>query len=448
MAKGVTLEYLPKQGDFLRNCREVTHSGYIGGFGSGKTHILVIQALLCCGGAKTRGCIGAPTYRMLEDTTQMKFFELCPPSWLKDFSKSRNMATLVNGTEVLFRSMDNPGRLASLELNWFGIDEAGLVKEDTYKMLIGRLRRQGARKGVVVGNPAGLTHWTYDYFVTLANKSPDLFRLVQAPTYDNTYLPHEYITDMEVSFGLETAYFKQYVLGQFVAFEGAYWPNFDARPFPMGHVMSRNDARNFSRRPTGVKYGRVFDFGFEHPFAAMWYMTDGRTMVFFDEYVQKHGLIKQHCTQMRAQENAHQTWFGPHTYRAAWTDHEAVSRAEVAAAKDDAGKSIGFTCIPTEKKVMESILLVQALFGTRRLFITSDCERALREVPSYHSKGDVLGEEPERSNDDTCCCLRYATWSELQHSIPYKRYKDVGYDTATVEDAFDLELPELSEIIL
>lgn len=436
----IQLEYLPKQGAFLRNCSEVTYNGYIGGFGSGKTHILVIEALLCCGGAKTRGCIGAPTYRMLEDTTQQKFFELCPLSWIKNYSKSRNMVTLRNGTEVLFRSMDNPGRLASLELNWFGIDEAGLVKEDTFKMLVGRLRSGGIRRGFVVGNPAGLTHWTYDYFVKLAGKHPELFRLVQAPTYDNTYLPTQYITDMETSFGMETAYFKQYVLGQFVAFEGAFWPNFNAMPYPTGHVMSRQDALEFSQKPGGVRYGRVFDFGFEHPFVAMWYMTDGISMVFFDEYVQKHGLIKQHCMQMRTQENAHQDWFGPHRYQAAWTDHEAVSRAEVAAAKDDDGKSIGFTCIPTEKKVMESILLVQALFGMRRLFITNNCERALREIPSYHCKGEVLGEEPERIDDDTCCCLRYASWSELQHSIPYKRYRDINYSSSDLEDVFDLEM--------
>lgn len=435
------LEYLPKQGEFLRNCDEVTYSGYIGGFGSGKTHILVLQSLRCCM-QPSRGCIGAPTYRMLEDTTQLKFFELCPSSWIRCFHKSRNMVTLMNGSTILFRSMDNPGRLAGLELDWFGIDEAGLVKEDTYKMLVGRMRRKGLRKGFIVGNPSGLTHWTYDYFVKLSLKEPKLFRLVQAPTYDNTFLPREYITDMEVSFGKDTYYFKQYVLGQFVAFEGAFWPNFDARPFPRGHVMKRADAKSFSQKPGGVHYGRVFDFGFEHPFAALWYMTDGRSMVFFDEYVQKHGLIKHHCMQMRRQEDEHQSWFGPHTYSAAWTDHEAVSRAEVAAAKDDQGKPIGFTCIPTEKKVMESILLVQSLFGLRRLFITENCERTLREIPSYHSKEDVVGEEPVRENDDACCCLRYACWSELNHNLPYKRYEDASYSFAGIEDAFELELPE------
>jgi hypothetical protein len=43
-------------------------------------------------------------------------------------------------------------------------------------MLQGRLRKQdSARKGFVVGNPAGPTHWTYDYFVTKADGTKQLF---------------------------------------------------------------------------------------------------------------------------------------------------------------------------------------------------------------------------------------------------------------------------------
>ena len=436
--KEIQYEYLPKQGEFMRNCDLVKYAGYIGGFGSGKTHILGIQALRLCE-PNSRGCIGAPTYRMLEDTTQQKFFELCPTSWLRSYSKQRNMVTLVNGAEILFRSMDNPGRLASLELNWFGIDEAGEVKEDTFKMLMGRLRRQGKRTGFIVGNPAGLVHWTYDYFVTKAQEHPELFRLVQAPTFDNTFLPVDYVEDMSTAFGPNTIYYKQFVLGQFCAFEGAYWSNFDPRPYPQGHVMSRSDARDFVMKPGGVNYGRVFDFGFEHPFACLWFATDGEKIIFFDEYVQKHGLIKHHCLQMRKQEDAHQDWFGPHRYTAAWTDHEAVSRAEIAAATDDDGNNIGFTCVPAQKKVMESILLVQALFGTRRLFITADCPRTLREAASYHSRAGVLGEEPERTNDDTCSCLRYATWEELNHTAPYKRFAAAGYSLSGVEDTYEME---------
>jgi len=427
----LVLEYLPKQLVFMRNCDTVRYNAYIGGFGSGKTHVLVHQALRMGGGAKpSRGLVGAPTYKMLEDTTQKKFFDICPPSWIAEYSKSRGILTLRNGTEVIFRSLERPERLSGLELDWFDLDEIGEVKEDTFKMLQGRLRRPGGiHKGCGVGNPAGPTHWTYRYFIELAKKHPEAYRLVQATSYENTFLPKHFTEDMDISFGVGTVYHKRYVLGEFAAFEGAYWVNFDSRPYDEGgHKLRMDQVMGVF---TGIPhFGKVVDFGFEHPLACLWYATDGDTIVFFDEYVQKHGLIKWHCLQIREREKQHQELFGAHLLGPVYTDHEAVSRAEFSAAKDDAGNSIGFDCIPSEKRVMESILLVQTLFGRRKLFITDKCETTLRQVPSYRAKKDIVGEEPLREDEDTCACLRYACWSELQYAMTFRRY-DTAYSTAT-----------------
>jgi len=419
----------------MRNCDEIPYSAYIGGFGSGKTHILNIQALRFAE-TPSRGLIGAPTYRMLEDTTQWKFFQLTPPAWIKNFSGKRNAVTLVNGTDILFRSMDNPGRLAGLELDWFGIDEVGLVKKDTFRMLQGRMKISDIRRGFCVGNPAGPAHWTYDYFVKKA-RTHKQYRLVQSASFENTFLDDEYIADMEVSFGKNTSYYKQYVLGQFVAFEGCYWPNFSSLPYSAGgHVMSERDVKEFIAGG-GVHWGRVIDFGFEHPFVLLWYVTDGEKLIIFDEYYQQHGLIKHHCAQIKEAEIRHQKIYGTHNYNDAYTDHEAVSRAEISAAKDAEGNSIGFGCIPVEKKVMESILLVQSLFGQHQLFITRDCEKTITEALSYHSKNGITGEEPCKEDDDTCDCLRYACWAELKHHQTYKRHSGMEYDlAASMEGAF------------
>lgn len=427
MEKYVDMEYLPKQGRFMRNCREVPFSGYIGGFGSGKTHTLILQSLNWVqGDIPSRGLIGAPTYKMLEDTTQRKFFDLLPEGWLRSFTLRRNVAVLANGTEVFFRSLENPGRLAGLELDWSALDEIGEVKEDTFKMLIGRGRSKaaGIRKLCGVGNPAGPAHWSYTYFVTLAKKYPNKFRLVQATSYENTYNPADYVENMTIAFGKGTPYYRRYVLGQFVAFEGAYWTNFNTEEYPEGHVLEVEDTLLPLKGP--LVWGKVVDFGFEHPFVCLWWVTDGQRIVFHDEYHQRHGLIKWHCLNIRMHEEQHQRQFGAHVRpTSAWTDHEAVSRAEIEAAKDDEGNSIGFSCIPTEKCVMEQILLVQTLFGQDKLFITKKCENTLLEIPSYRAKEGVVGEEPVREKDDTCACLRYATWMEMQHLIPWKRH-DTG----------------------
>lgn len=418
--KKLVLEYLPKQYTFMRNCDEARYCGYIGGFGSGKTHVLVQQSLReSC--YPSRGFIGAPTYRMLEDTTLKKFFDICPTSWISNFIKSKNIVYLRNGTEIMFRSLERPERLSGLELDWFGLDEIGEVKEATFKMLQGRLRRPGGRhKGFGVGNPPGPTHWTFEYFVTMAKKHPEVYRLVQASSYENKFLPKHYTEDMDISFKVGTVYHKRYVLGEFAAFEGAYWVNFDSRDYDDGGHKLRMD-QVMDRIEGAPHWGKVIDFGFEHPFACLWYVTDGKVIVFFDEYLQQHGLIKWHCQQIKEHEAEHQLFFGPHNIGAAYTDHEAVSRAEIGACKDDNGNSIGFECITTEKRVMESILLVQTLFGRSQLYITDRCENTLREIPSYRAKGGIVGEEPLREQEDTCACLRYACWPEMSHTMPWKR---------------------------
>jgi PBSX family phage terminase large subunit len=431
----VEYEYLPKQGEFLQNCVDVPFSCYIGGFGSGKTHILATQGLILSA-TPSRGLIGAPTYRMLEDTTQRKFMDLAGPAgWIAGFSQRKNIATLVNGTEILFRSLDNPGRLAGLELDWFGVDEIGLVKKATWRMLVGRLRR-GIRKGFGVGNPGELTHWSYDEFVINAAKHPELFRLVTATSFENTYLPPRYVEDMLASFGEDSPYAKRYVKGMFVSFEGAYWSNFENRPYSEGgHVIPAVQSPSSFPFKNTPRWGKVIDFGFEHPFACLWYVTDGEQMIFFDEYVMAHGLIKEHVLNIRMHEEAHQRMFGTHFIEPfAYTDHEAVSRAEIGAVQDESGRKIGFDCVPSEKKVMESILLVQSLFGMNRLFITSNCERTLREVSTYRPEipKDIEkeGEHPQRVGEDCCSCVRYATWMEMNHLAPWHRPADMGYTTS------------------
>jgi PBSX family phage terminase large subunit len=376
---------------------------------------------------------------MLEDTTQKKFFDICPSNWIRDFNRSKNIIHLVNGTEIICRSLERPERLSGLELDWFALDEVGEVKKATFNMLQGRLRRPGGiHKGFGVGNPVGLTHWTYEYFVELAKKHPDIYRLVQATSYENTFLPKHFAEDMDVAFGIGTVYHRRYVMGEFAAFEGSYWVNFNPRySEDGGHVLRVNEVMS---KIKGIPHwGRAIDFGFEHPFVCLWYVTDGDTIVFFDEYVQQHGLIQWHCLQIKEHEKRHHEVFGPHTIGVSYTDHEAVSRAEISAAKDESGNSIGFTCTPTEKRVMESILLVQTLFGKDQLYITDNCERTLKEVPSYRAKGDVIGEEPLMEDEDTCAALRYACWPEMQHQLIWQRHNNLYLTSEDIHEISGLE---------
>ena len=422
--KTVNYETLPRQEVFMRNCDEVPFAAYIGGFGSGKTHTLVLQILREITNGKSFGLVGAPTYRMLADTTMRKFFELCPDQWIIGFSKSENRVTLRNDAQIIFRSLDSPERLTNLELDWFGLDEIGEVKINTFRMLQGRLRRPGgSHHGFGVGNPAGPVHWTYEYFVLKAKDFPDTYRLTQATSYENTFIDQSYTQEMEKSFGVGSLYYRRFVLGEFVAFEGAYWPNFDIRNYPEGHVLQMDQIGKVLGPPAYWKYGRGLDFGYEHPWTMLWWVSDGKTLVFFDEYYARHATIRQHCLKIRDMEQTHQREFGIHSSGVTWSDHDPQCRAEIAAATDESGVSIGFDCSPSQKTVLESIMLVQRLIEQGKLYITERCKHARVEIPSYRAKPleSSSREAPIKEQDDTCDVVRYVAWSEMRAQMEFIR---------------------------
>lgn len=418
VAAAITYKYLPKQLQFFQNCDEIPYSAYIGGFGSGKTHCLVLQ-ILRESSRPSLGLVGAPTYRMLADTTQRKFFELCPPSWIQVFVKSENRVVLTNGTEILFRSLEAPEKLRNLGLSWFALDEIGDCELETYRMLQGRLRLpESSLHGCCVGNPQGPAHWTYTYFVENQNPS---YRLVQAASYENTFLPKQYLHEMETSFGKGSLYYKRFVLGLFVASEGAIWPNFSPLPYPGGHIIPPD--KLFSHvRP--LRFFKVIDFGIVHPFACLWFVTDGEKIVCFDEYFASHQPILQHCLSIQQHEKEHDIKYGAHDHSIAYTDHDAVARTEIEYCTDENDVPVGFTCIPAEKKVLQGIILVSTLLERKVLLFTENCKKTIKQIASYHAKPPEKSaghEVPVKKDDDACDCVRMGCVMETPRATDFIR---------------------------
>jgi hypothetical protein len=167
----------------------------------------------------------------------------------------------------------------------------------------------------------------------------------------------------------------------------------------------------------------------------MWFVSDGRTVVFFDEYYQRHMTIREHCLNMRHKELENQKLpcFGIHDYSISYTDHDAQARAEIAAATDEDNKAIGFDCVPADKKVMEGILLVQTMIREHRLFITTRCVEARKEIPSYRARPmegnkKCVDEKPIKEHDDCADAVRMACASEMHSSNPFARPDSLRYD--------------------
>ncbi len=202
------------------------YKAYVGGIGSGKSHIGAYDLLISAEPGSLNSVV-APTYRMLSDSTKRSFIELATKLGLWNESQHRvtdNQAMLNNGVEILFRSGDNPNSLRGPSLRRVWMDEAGLMDESVFNVMIGRLRF-GRQMGSLTATftPQGKEHWTYRLFADETNPNVALFR---SSTKDNPFLAREFYDNLLLQYGKGQGGLlraRQELEGDFVVVEGAEW---------------------------------------------------------------------------------------------------------------------------------------------------------------------------------------------------------------------------------
>lgn len=218
---------LPAQQEFLHignHDSDIDVALYQGGFGSGKTFsgslLGIILALRYPG---IRGLVGAQTFTLVRDTTLVSYMEHLENMGLQDgvdftYLKAENRLVFSNKSEILFRHLEEPERIKSLNLGFVEIEEMSDVPRSTFDMLLGRLRQTRKPewgdnfKYRLFGhtNPQQTKGWVYEYFV---DNKPDNYRRIIAPTTENEKnLPKGFIESMKQRYSEE--YFKRNVLGE------------------------------------------------------------------------------------------------------------------------------------------------------------------------------------------------------------------------------------------
>jgi PBSX family phage terminase large subunit len=272
------------------NARE---KALIGAVGSGKTYALVAEAaILALTQPGSRILVCRATVPALRDTTEYEFVRLLNTvpdeldgvqhSTLYDLCELRREAghlrqiNFPNGSEVLFRALDDWKKIMSFNLAAVFIDEASEINAETYNGLLTRLRQQeptpqAKRMGTrwdpatvrqqmcVATNPNG-HDWVYQYFV--ANDHPDR-RYWRSTSFDNPTLfdaegnPNAYVRSL---LSMPEVWIKRYVMCEFNDFEGqilAFRPE--------EHVVDHFTPPPDWERAMGI------DWGIRSPTAAVWW---------------------------------------------------------------------------------------------------------------------------------------------------------------------------------
>ena len=294
--RGVPRGPLPKQAEFLRMALDLRPNSpkyirYLGGVGSGKTMIGCITVLTWAVLYPGDYLIGRQFFPELRDTTLKTFLDVCPPELIVEHRvadaiiKIRSQGGKVSN--ILFRALEEPDKLRSLNLNGFYLDESNQMTENAFWLLTTRLRGKFVRKGIMTTNSDGRS-WGWRLFVqksfTEDEAAKMMFYSIKAPSTENKHLPDDYISAMLSTYTEERR--RREVEADEDLFEGAVYPDFR---------LDRNVVEPFQIPETWTRVIGL-DHGLKNPAAAIFGAVSGDGDIYiFDEFYKSGWLIEQIC---------------------------------------------------------------------------------------------------------------------------------------------------------
>lgn len=424
-----TREPLPKQQDFLQAALDPTgpkYTLYCGGIGSGKTLIGCITVLTWAVLYPGDYLVCRQFFPELKITTLKTFLEICPKELIAEYRVADGIIKIRSQggklSNVIFRQLEEPDKLRSLNLSGFYIDESSQVSEAAFMLLQGRLRGAGLRKGILTTNPNG-HDWQYHWFVKQdmfkTEQGKASYRLIKAPSTENTHLPSGYIQSIMETWSEDRI--QREIQGSFDAFEGQVYHEF------------RRDVHVIQPFRVPEEWTKILgmDHGYRNPAAVVWGAVDyDENIYIYREFYEREWLIEEICNgnakesrpgivQLCGKEKVDGAYLDPSTRNRRGTNglsdwdayHEHLPAGfPLMLAKND--KTSGIDRV-------KSYLKLSPKTNKPRLFIFATCTNLIEELAQYryaelpqNRQGkSAEKEEPVKVNDHACDALRYLIMS-------------------------------------
>ena len=386
---------LPHQKAFHQN--PAKFRAVVSGVGGGKTTMGVREAIKFSQAFPgSLGLIGRLEATSLRDTTQRRFFEICPPHLIYKWKETTGhllLYTPVPGvySEILFRRLDEPGPLGSLDLDWWWIDEAteadgSEVPEDTFLMLMARLRGVvGPLRGWVTSNSGG-KNWIWKWFY--GPQKPPEFWGITVKSDDNPYLPPGYVENLRKNNPPE--WVERFLNASFEVFEGQIFTEFvdslDGRHAQTVeeaykiHTFDENSAeiRHYLASLPRIEAG--FDFGVGAPTAVpvakIGLAPDGMIDVWiYDEFYGEEADIRVVAS-----------WIKSHGLSYVYADPSTQNRGPTGESPMMLYAKEGVSLIPSPNDVSTKIATIHQFLLRFRLHISSRCVHLRSQLQSYKWK--------------------------------------------------------------
>jgi PBSX family phage terminase large subunit len=430
---------------------------FVGGKGSGKTKAGaadVIRYSICY--PNNLILVGRATYPELRDTTRKEVLEFPvrvdgreyrfgSSPWVKSFNRTENTLTLINGSTIIFRALDDVEKIKSLNLGGFWFDELTETPEEMWLAALGQLRRplplmidgvqyDGSVFAIGTTNPEG-HDWVWKRWVM----APDEKHFyVQATSYDNPYVSRTFIDEMRAQYPEE--WVKRYVLGSFDTFSGLVYNEFqDRKPHVVGVADIPDDWYRFV----------ALDYGYRNPTAVLWCAISPKGRVFvYDEFYASGKLVSETAEIIQAKSRGQkiQQWL---------IDPSAGNRqGTTGLSVIDEFAKYGLYMRPANNDVRAGINRVKekmrVVENESNLVIFSTCVNLRTELQTYRWKDLKPGavqdapDKPVKKGDHAADALRYAIayiYDTPELKSEPKTWRDYSILKRLRGDSKDAELP-------
>lgn len=295
----VEKEVNPRFEDFLYDWNQKFQL-LVGGYGSSKSYHVVVKIIMKLIEEKRTALVVREVYDTHRDSTFSLFSELIEDLGLSHVvrtSTSPMQVKFPNGSKIIFRGMDKPEKLKSINnISLIWLEECSEIKYTGFKELIGRLRHPSLDLFMILStNPVSKDNWTFKHF--FMNPTEDYFVLddqdlyekktiVVGNTYyhhstadDNLFLPESYIEQLDELASYDPDLHRIARKGQFGVNGKLVLPQLEVLP----HEQVTEELRRI-KHPVR-KLG--FDIGFEKSFNALSDMVidhDKKILYVIDEY--------------------------------------------------------------------------------------------------------------------------------------------------------------------
>jgi hypothetical protein len=207
------------------------HPLILGGFGSGKTRSIPLRWMYLIEWRNKHQKIKCKIM-IVEPTTEMIRDILVSPLQHYYHRSAKNYDIYYRGYKftAMFRSSDNPASLTGKSVTDIIIDEFDKTKSikdqrDIWTESIARIRQAEYGTVGVVTTPEGFKY-TYELWGDCEHREKENFTLIRAKTYENQFLPKDYIQNLYNQYSKELV--EQYIEARFINISlGKAYSNFN-----------------------------------------------------------------------------------------------------------------------------------------------------------------------------------------------------------------------------